>query len=122
MLEYLIDFRLLCWFVLLFVNLSKIFLFFLIVILIRDVVWWNGLDVLNIELFIIFVILFWIKDWVVDLGILYFRYMEGVKEVFVILWFKVYNVEFIGIIVVFFFILVDIGVLGFLIDILVLLL
>lgn len=122
MLEYLIDFRLLCWFVLLFVNLSKFFLFFLIVILIRDVVWWNGLDVLNIELFIIFVILFWIKDWVVDLGILYLRYMEGVKEVFVILWFKVYNVEFIGIIVVFFFILVDIGVLGFLIDILVLLL
>lgn len=87
MLEYLIDFRLLCWFVLLFVNLSKIFLFFLIVILIRDVVWWNGLDVLKIELFIIFVILFWIKDWVVDLGILYLRYMEGVKEVFVILWF-----------------------------------
>lgn len=122
MLKYLIDFRLLCWFVLLFVNLSKIFLFFLIVILIRDVVWWNGLDVLKIELFIIFVILFWIKDWVVDLGILYLRYMEGVKEVFVILWFKVYNVEFVGIIVVFFFILVDIGVLGFLIDILVLLL
>lgn len=87
MLKYLIDFRLLCWFVLLFVNLSKIFLFFLIVILIRDVVWWNGLVVLKIELFIIFVILFWIKDWIVDLGMLYLRYMEGVKEVFVILWF-----------------------------------
>lgn len=121
----LIVFRVFFWFILLFVNFNSIglgLLFELSIIFERNVVWWKGDVVWKMELFSIVKIFLCIKDLLIFFGILYCNIIDGVSEYCVMLWLRVIRVLEVGIIDFFFFIFVDIVVLGLLIGIFVLLL